>query len=99
MGRWRIIRPNMATQRFTILKVVGEAGRIIAECLREWAAARHPKRKNEFSADQWPKKVREKADRLASELKANSSLPPVVHFVEWIDCWSMGDLINRWLVP
>ena len=89
----------MATQRITIAKVGGVAGDLVQRRLREWAAARQVSNPAEWSNDQWPSGVRVEADAFADRLRANSLSPPVVHFVEWSDLWSMGDLFARWLTP
>jgi hypothetical protein len=54
---------------------------------------------NEWSADHWPEEVRVQADEFADQLRANAFAPPVVHFVEWADLWSMFDQFRSWLTP
>lgn len=89
----------MATQRITIAKVGGQAADRILQRLGEWAKARQTSEPLEWSAEQWPSNVRCQADAFADRLRAHSDSPPIVHFVEWIDLWSMGDLFPRWLTP
>jgi hypothetical protein len=74
----------MAAQRFTIAKLGGAAGEALLGRLSKWAATPD---------------VRGKTGRLAGQLRANAFTPPVLHFVEWVDLWSMSDLIERWLTP
>jgi hypothetical protein len=33
------------------------------------------------------------------QLRAHAFKPPVVHFIEWVDMWSMGELFSLWLTP
>ncbi|MDG3007023.1 hypothetical protein [Paludisphaera mucosa] len=89
----------MATQRITIAKVGGIAADVILRRLQGWAAARQTAEPEEWSNDQWPSSVRVQVDAFADRLRANSLFPPVVHFIEWSDLWSMGDLFGRWLTP
>ena len=89
----------MATQRVTIAKVGGIAADTIVLRLREWSAARQTDNPNLRSSEQWPQQVRREADDFADRLRAHGFAPPVVHFVEWVDMWSMGDLFWRWLTP
>src|SRR5207302_10893275 len=63
----------------------------------DWAGRRQAEQDNEWSSRQWPAEVRREADRLADLLRSHAGVPPVVHFVEWADLWSMGDLIAQCL--
>jgi hypothetical protein len=87
----------LATQRITVAKIGGVAADIVIRRLREWSAARQTADWNSWSADQWPKHVREQAGEFANQLRAHALAPPVIHFIEWADMWSMGDLFSRWL--
>ena len=89
----------MASQRITIAKVGGVTADLIEQRLREWSAARQTDNPNLWSSEQWPQHVRRQADDFAERLRAHAFTPPVVHFVEWADTWSMGDLFGRWLTP
>lgn len=89
----------MATQRITIAKVGGAAADVIVDRLREWAAERRTSDLQEWSPEQWPPPVRGRVDAFADQLRTHALLPPVIHFVEWADQWSMGDLFGRWLTP
>ena len=89
----------MATQRITMMKVAGIGGDHIADRLQSWAAQRTTETQCEWLPEQWPASVCEQVDRLASQLRDHPTPPPVIHFVEWIDQWSMGDLFDRWLHP
>lgn len=89
----------MASQRITIATVGGLAADVILLRLGEWAHARSTADPNEWSSDQWPAATRVRADAFADELRANGCSLPVIHFVEWWDSWSAGDLFARWLTP
>jgi hypothetical protein len=54
---------------------------------------------SEWSSDQWPVAVRREMDAFACALRSNGHQPPVIFFGEYVDCWSMGDLFDRWLSP
>ncbi len=41
----------------------------------------------------------EQLDAFADELRMHALSLPVLHFVEWVDRWSMGDVFERWLTP
>lgn len=43
--------------------------------------------------DQFPPAVRREIDGFAELLRANAAVPPVVYFTEWVDFWSMGDVV------
>jgi hypothetical protein len=82
-----------------VVKVAGSAGDWVRERLREWTALRQADSDSTWAAEQWPPGVRRAADRLADLLRSRAAAPPVVHFVEWADLWSMGDTVARWLTP
>ncbi len=71
----------MATQRFTVAKVGGDAGRAVGERLRAWAALGDAERDAAVTA-------------FALGLRANAHVPPVVSFCEWADLWLMGDTLR-----
>jgi hypothetical protein len=75
----------MATQRVTVAKVAGAAGAAVADRFRAWRAARQ--------GDTFPPAIRAEVDRFALSLRAHAASPPVVYFSEWIDHWSMGDVV------
>ena len=89
----------MPSQRITVAKIGGLAADIVLQRMQEWSAARQTNNPNEWSPDQWPQPIRAEADAFANQLRAHAFAPPVVHFVEWADTWSMGDLFRRWLTP
>lgn len=89
----------MATQRITVAKIGGAASEAVALRFREWAKLRRLDKPNEVSSSQWPSDARDSADRFVSSLRANAMVPPVIHFAEWIDLWSMFDTFRRWLTP
>lgn len=67
--------------------------------LREWSACRNTSNSCSWTSEQWPENVRQCADDFAERLRKHASDLPVLHFVEWVDRWSMGDLFDRWLMP
>jgi len=89
----------VASQRITIAKIGGVSADAVLRRLREWSAARQIDEPDEWSSEQWPQDVRKQADDFADRVRANAFAPPVVHYVEWVDMWSMGDLFGRWLTP
>ena len=89
----------MALQQITIAKLGGVGADVALQRLQDWSAARQTDIPNLWSPEQWPEHLREKADDFADQLRAHAFAPPVVHFVEWADMWSMGDLFARWLTP
>jgi hypothetical protein len=54
---------------------------------------------NEWSDDEWPVEVRDEVDVFVDRLRSHATDLPVIHFVEWADLWSMGDLFLHWLTP
>jgi hypothetical protein len=89
----------LASQRITVAKIGGLAGDVALQRLQAWSGARTTTNPNEWSTDQWPKYVRTEADDFANQLRAHSLTLPVVHFVEWVDMWSMGNIFEKWLRP
>lgn len=92
-------RCRLALQRITIAKLGGVGADVALERMQGWSAARRTDDPSLWSTEQWPDHVREQADDFADQLRENAFVPPVVHFVEWADMWSMGDLFSRWLTP
>jgi hypothetical protein len=89
----------LASQRITVAKIGGLAADVALQRLRAWSAARQTDNPNEWSPAQWPEEVRQHADDFADQLRAHAFAPPVVHFIEWVDMWSMGDLFGLRLTP
>lgn len=89
----------VATQRMTIAKLGGAAGKVVLDRINSWSAARRDDDSNEWSPEQWPIDLRNEADDFAERVRAHSLDLTVCHFVEWIDRWSMGDLFSGWLTP
>lgn len=89
----------MALQRIAVAKIGGISADIILQRLREWSDARRTDTLDEWSSDQWPADVRLQADNFAKGLREHACELPIVHYVEWIDTWSMGDVFRRWLTP
>jgi hypothetical protein len=90
---------HLATQRVTIAKIAGISGELALQRLTGWAAARQIDGPNLWSPEQWPDNVRQQGDEFADRVRANGFALPITYFAEWLDMWSMGDLIQRWLVP
>jgi hypothetical protein len=89
----------LAVQRVTIAKIGGDASDVVVATLRGWAATRTSDSESEWSGDQWPAHVRDRVDDLAELIRSHSTAPPVIHFIEWIDRWSMFPDFERWLTP
>jgi hypothetical protein len=89
----------LATQRVTIAKVGGDASDVIATKLHKWASARTSDDENFWSGDQWPAIIREEIDEFAEQIRSHSTSPPVIHFIEWVDMWSMFPDFEHWLTP
>ena len=89
----------MATQRVTVAKLAGMAAGLVHHRLKGWPEFRLVSDPDEWSGDQWPPVVRDRVDTFVGLLRANAGCPPVVHFAERVDQWSMGDVFVRWLTP
>lgn len=89
----------MASQRVTVAKIGGAGAEVVLARFREWSAARTSDDPDYRETEQWPADVRAPADGFAEALRANALTPPVVHFVEYADLWSMGDIFEKWLSP
>jgi len=89
----------VATQLISVLKVAGSAGDFVWQRLHGWAAKRQGEGGGEWSSRQWAPEVCQEADRLADLLRSHSATPPIIHFVEWVDTWTMSDMIARWFIP
>jgi hypothetical protein len=75
---------SMALQRFTVVKIAGEPGRVVSELFDSWRAAR--------ASGVDPDQVRRAVDDFCEQLRQNGVALPVIYFSEWIDRWLMGDL-------
>jgi hypothetical protein len=89
----------LARQRITIAKIGGVSADVVLRRIQAWSTARISDDPNEWSSDQWPAELRLEVDQFADRLRTHGFASPVVHFVEWADMWSMGDLFLRWLRP
>jgi hypothetical protein len=89
----------VATQRITLAKIGGKAAEVVVRRLRAWSAARRTDLGDEQSNEQWPPDVRRQADEFTERLRSHALAAPVIHFIEWVDPWSMGDLFAHWLTP
>jgi hypothetical protein len=76
----------MASQRVTMIKVGGRAAQVITTLVRPW---QHEFLRNNEPSDD----VRRAVDRFAEMLREKAKDPPILFFAEWIDLWSMGDLL------
>jgi hypothetical protein len=72
-------------QRISLAKLGGAAARAVAGLFQRWEQARQD--------DEFPVEVQLELDAFAVALRAHSAELPIVYFSEWIDMWSMGDLI------
>jgi hypothetical protein len=75
----------MAAQRITFAKVAGQAAAVIHQLFVRWIAA------SEGSA--LPDAIRAEIDDFATNLRAHAATPPGLYFSEWVDMWSMGDIV------
>src|SRR5215213_571670 len=67
----------MATQRFTIATLSGQAALSVASTFEWWRAAPEPIA----------------VDRLCAAVRGNALSLAVVYFAEWVDRWLMGDTL------
>jgi hypothetical protein len=65
----------MATQRMTLLTLIGDAAEVVAKLFASWCAKPDPAA----------------VDQLCASFREHSLSLPEVYFSEWIDRWSMGD--------
>jgi hypothetical protein len=71
----------VATQRFTVAKIGGAAGPVVADLFRRWREPPESAPAPEIAA-------------FVRGLRANGHTPPVVSFAEWTDYWLMGDALS-----
>ena len=86
----------MATQRMTVAKIGGAAGAAALRSLNSLPSSLEAPRKSGGCNGGRGGTLRPLRAFLAS-LRANSSIPPVIFFVEYVDSWSMGDVFQRCL--
>lgn len=67
----------MATQLLTVAALGGDAADAVTRLFERWNGAPNP------SA----------VDRFCAELRAHKTSLPVLYFTEWVDRWSMGDVV------
>lgn len=67
----------MATQRMTVATLIGATAAIVAKLFAGWRAQPDPAG----------------VDQLCTSLRDECLSLPVVYFSEWVDRWSMGDLL------
>src|SRR5262249_17402827 len=79
---------DMASQRLTIAKIAGAASSAALDLFRRWRSERLVDDPSEWSAEQWPKHVRQHADKWALNLRQNGIKPPILFFAEYVDLWS-----------
>jgi hypothetical protein len=75
----------MPTQRVTLAKIGGLAADAIEHQFELWSRQK--------SGEDYPENIQQSVDEFAEILRLHAAKPPVVYFSEWIDMWSMGDLI------
>lgn len=74
----------MALQRVIVAKIAGESAKLLLSRFAQWPS---------------PDPISEEAvtchegDEFVEKLRANAHHLPVVYYSEWVDHWSMGDLI------
>jgi hypothetical protein len=79
------MKDKMATQRVSLAKIGGAAARVVARQFELW---------EQTQVDgEFPPEVQFSLDNFAEKLRANSCDLPIVYFAEWIDMWSMGNLV------
>jgi hypothetical protein len=74
----------MALQRVIVAKIAGELAKLLLSRFAQWPVS-EPGSENEVTCHE--------ADQFVEKLRANAHRLPVVFYCEWIDHWSMGDLI------
>lgn len=84
----------MASQRIIVSKIGGQAGHVAWTMLKEWAEARQSSDSAEWCSTQWPRAVRDSVDNFIDRLRENSEGPPIIYYAEWVDFWSMGDVLS-----
>jgi hypothetical protein len=75
----------MATQRVMLAKIGGAAADAIARQFRVWEQSRE--------GEEFPVETQRAVDKFAEALRAHAAEPPVVYFSQWIDMWSMSNLV------
>jgi hypothetical protein len=75
----------MTSQRLTIAKLGGRSAQDVAALFHAW---------QKYTAeDGSPSEFAVAIDAFATRLREHAHCPPVLYFAEWIDLWSMGDLV------
>jgi hypothetical protein len=67
----------VATQRLTVATLAGKAALAVTAQFEQWRGSPSP----------------DAVDRLCAAIRENSLSLPVVYFAEWVDRWSMGNLV------
>lgn len=81
-------------QRWIIAKVAGELGERPHRVFQEWDKTRFSRATEVHEEeDDWPDAVRTHVDGLAESLPDHRAEPPILFCAEWVDAWSMSDLI------
>jgi hypothetical protein len=84
----------MATQRITVAKIGGAAGFAVMQSLHDLRSSLETGRDSSRHDGQragGPEALK----TFVASLRANSSIPPVIFFAEYVDTWSMGDVFQR----
>jgi hypothetical protein len=74
----------MATQRITIVKTAGSAATAIRRLFEFELNVEH---------ETEPSRVLDRVDVFAEQIRTHAHLLPMLYFAEWVDTWSMGDLV------
>jgi hypothetical protein len=82
---------GIATQRIILANLGGAAAAAVAVRFRRWLGS--------CQGGNFPAPVRREVDQFAVTLRANAASPPIIYYCEWVDMWSMGDVIPALGVP
>jgi hypothetical protein len=78
-------KSRMATQRLIVAKIGGRSALLVEELFRRW--------ERRATEDRTPSEISSDVDEFAQQLIAHGHCPPILYFAQWIDLWSMGDLV------
>lgn len=82
----------MPSQILTVAKIGGVSAELLRQRFLEWHNARRPREPSEFTPEDWPSKIRCRADAFADDLRKNAHAPPIIFYVEYVDLWSICPL-------
>ena len=75
----------MATQRLTIAKVGGRSAQLVLALFQAW--------QRRATEDRSSSEILAAIDMFVEQLRDHAHCPPILYFTDWIDQWSMGDLV------